>query len=123
MATENTESTVKNRNEVRIANEVIANIACMAATAVKGVAFLSDNSLTNEIIGRCGLKGVAKGIKIEIDDGCVFCEMSICIEYGYSLPEVSSRVQDRVATAINDMTGLKVEEVNVHIVGINIKQA
>ena len=108
------------KSEVRIANEVIANIACMAATEVKGVAFLSDNVITNEIIGRFGIKKLAKGIKIEIDDGSVFCEMSVCIEYGYSIPEVSSRIQERVSTAINDMTGLKVEEVNVHIVGINI---
>jgi len=111
------------KGEVKIANDVIANIACMAATEVKGVAFLSDNNLTNEIIGRFGLKNVAKGIKIEIDANSVFCEMSICIEYGYSIPEVSSRVQERVSTAINDMTGLKVEEVNVHVVGINTPKA
>ncbi|MBO7402559.1 MAG: Asp23/Gls24 family envelope stress response protein [Lachnospiraceae bacterium] len=113
----------KKGSQVKIANDVISNIACMAAAEVKGVAFLSDNVITNEIIGRFGIKNLAKGIKIEIDDNCVFCEMSICIEYGYSIPEVSSRVQERVATAINDMTGLKVEEVNVHIVGINTPKA
>ncbi len=110
-------------NIVKIANDVISSIACMAATEVKGVAFLSDNKVTNEIISRFGIKNLAKGIKVEVDDNSVFCEMSFCIEFGYSIPDVSRQVQNRVASAIKDMTGLNVEEVNIHIVGIHLANA
>lgn len=123
MASVNYTENENTTNQVKIANDVISNIACMAATEVKGVAFLSDNKLTSELIGRFGIKNLAKGIKIEIVDSKVFCEMSFCIEYGHSIPEVSKQVQDRVASAINDMTGLTVEEVSIHIVGINLANA
>lgn len=111
----------ENNNQVKIAKEVISNIACMAATEVKGVAFLSDNVLTSEIIGRFGIKNLAKGIRVDIEEDGVSCDMSFAIEYGCSIPVVSKQVQDRVAAAISDMTGLTVKEINVHIVGINLE--
>ena len=111
----------ENNNEVKIAKDVISNIACMAATEVKGVAFLSDNLLTSEIIGRFGIKNLAKGIRVDINEEGVFCDMSFAIQYGYSIPVVSKQVQERVAAAVKDMTGLTVNEVSVHIVGINLE--
>ncbi len=47
-------------------------------------------------------------------------ELSINIKYGYNIPKVTREVQDKVVAAIENMTGLKVIEVNVSVVGVNI---
>lgn len=119
---ENSVYTIKDEKEggeVLIANDVIATIACVAATEVEGVASMSGN-ITNEIIGKLGVKNSSKGARIDLDNGEVRAELSITMQYGYSIPKVCAMVQERVATAIRNMTGLKVVEVNLHIVGVNI---
>ncbi len=121
---ENNAYTIKNEKEggeVLIANDVIATIACVAATEVEGVAAMSGN-ITNEIIGKLGVKNASKGAKIDLDNGEVRAELSITMQYGYSIPKVCAQVQERVAAAIRNMTGLEVVEVNLHIVGVNIKK-
>lgn len=121
---ENNAYTSNNDNvngEVLIANDVIATIACVAATEIEGVAAMSGN-ITNEIIGKLGVKNSSKGAKIDLEDGVVRADLSITMKYGYSIPKVSLQVQERVADAISDMTGLKVAEVNIHIVGVVINK-
>ena len=40
--------------------------------------------------------------------------------YGYSIPETCSKVQDRVKTSIENMTGLEVKDVNIRVSGIKM---
>ena len=112
----------KDGGEVLIANDVIATIACVAATEVEGVAAMSGN-ITNEIIGKLGVKNSSKGARIDLDNGEVRAELSITMQYGYSIPKVCALVQERVAAAVCNMTGLEVVEVNVHVVGVNVNNA
>ena len=104
--------------EVKIADDVVATIAGLAATEVEGVAAMSGN-LTNEIVGKLGMKNLSKGVKIEVIDKAVTVELSITMKYGYSIPKTSSTVQEKVKTAIENMTGLNVSEVNIRIVGVD----
>ena len=105
--------------EVRIADEVVAIIAGLAATEVEGVASMVGN-ITNELVGRLGMKNLAKGVKVDISPEAVVVDMALNMEYGYNIPKTSEQVQDRVKTAIENMTGLKVAEVNVRIAGVAI---
>ena len=107
---------------VRIANDVIASIAGLAATEAEGVAYMSGK-ITNEIIGKLGIKNLSKGAVIGVQNGEVSAELSIVVRYGYSIPKVSKAVQDKVRTAIESMTGLTVVRVTVHIVGMDIEKA
>ncbi len=111
----------KDGGEVLIANDVIATIACVAATEVEGVAAMSGN-ITNEIIGKLGVKNSGKGAKIDIDNGEVRAVLSITMSYGYSIPKVCAQVQERVAAAIRNMTGLEAVEVNINVVGVNVQK-
>ena len=86
--------------EVCIADEVVAVIAGLAATEVEGVDSMAGN-ITNDLVGKLGMKSLQKGVN-------------------YNIPEVSAKVQDRVMSAIENMTGLKVLEVNIRIAGVNI---
>ena len=107
--------------EVQIADEVVAIIAGLAATEVEGVAELSGN-ITGEFISKLGKKNLAKGVKVEVGQDDVTVDIAINLEYGYSIPETSNTVQERVKSAIETMTGLTVSEVNVRISGVNVKK-
>lgn len=108
--------------DVRIAADVIASIAGMAATEVEGVAYMSGN-LTRELIGKLGIKNFSKGVVIGVEDAEVSAEVSLVVRYGYSVQKLAKSVQEKVRTAIESMTGLTVVRVNVHIVGVDIEKA
>ena len=99
---------------VKVADEVVAIIAGLAASDVKGVASLSGNA-TREVIGKLGIKGLGKSIRLTVEDGEVHVWLKVNIRYGFNIPETSEKIQDRVATAIETMTGLNVAEVNVRV--------
>ncbi len=103
--------------EVKIADEVVAVIAGISATEVDGVASMAGTG-TNEFIGKLGGKNLSKGVKVEVDEEHVTAALTLNMKYGYSIPEVSAKVQERVRTAIETMTGLTVLEVNIRIAGV-----
>ena len=107
--------------EVRIADEVVAIIAGLAATEVDGVDSMAGN-ITNELVGQLGMKNLSKGVKVDVTEEHVSVDLSLNIKYGYNIPDVSERVQDRVKSAIENMTGLTVLDVNIRIAGVNINE-
>ena len=106
---------------VRIADEVVAIIAGLAATEVDGVDSMAGN-ITNELVGKLGMKNLSKGVKVDVTEEHVSVDLSLNIKYGYNIPDVSERVQDRVKSAIENMTGLTVLDVNIRIAGVNINE-
>jgi uncharacterized alkaline shock family protein YloU len=105
--------------EVRVADEVIAIIAGLAATEVEGVSSMAGN-ITNEIVSRLGMKNLSKGITVDVTEEDIKVDVAINIAYGYSIPDVSAKVQERVRSAIENMTGLKVETVDVRIASVDM---
>lgn len=112
----------KNMGEVQIADEVVATIAGLAATEVEGVAAMSGN-ITNELVSKLGMRNLSKGVKIEVNTDSVTVDLSLTLEYGYSIPNTSKLVQEKVKSAIESMTGLTVSEVNIRISGVNIERS
>lgn len=106
--------------DVRVADEVVAIIAGLAATEVEGVSSMAGN-ITNEIVSRLGMKNLSKGIMVEVLEDEVKVDVAINIAYGYSIPEVSSKVQDKIKSAIENMTGLNVAVVNVRIASVDME--
>lgn len=107
--------------EVQIADEVVAIIAGLAATEVEGVASMAGN-ITNEIVGKLGMKNLSKGVKVELSTEAVTVDLTLNLEYGYSIRKTSELVQEKVKNAIENMTGLNVSEVNIRIAGVNIEK-
>ena len=58
----------------------------------------------------------------EVTEEHVSVDLSLNMKYGYSIPAVSEKVQDKVKTAIENMTGLTVLEVNIKIAGVNMDE-
>ena len=90
--------------EVKIADEVVTVIAGLAATEVEGVASMEGN-ITNELVSKLGVKNLSKGVKIT----------------GKNILEVSKKVQDKVKSSIENMTGLEVADVNIRIAGVDME--
>ena len=105
--------------EIKVADEVVAIIAGLAATEVEGVSSMAGN-ITNEIVSRLGMKNLSKGIQIEIADNEVVVDVALNIAYGYSISEVSTNVQEKVKSAIETMTGLSVATINVRIASVDM---
>ena len=108
--------------EVQIADEVVAIIAGLAATEVEGVAAMAGN-ITNELVGKLGMKNLSKGVHVEVLEGAVSVELALHMKYGYNIPAVSAKVQDKVKSAIENMTGLSVSDVNIRIAGVDIEKS
>ena len=103
--------------EVKIADEVVAVIAGIAATEVEGVDSMAGN-VTKDIMGKLSGSKMAKsmkGVKVEINEDKVCVDFSVNVSYNYNIPAVSEKVQERVKNAIENMTGLTVLEVNIKI--------
>ena len=101
--------------EVRIADDVVASIAGLAALEVDGVASMAGNA-TDELLSRVG--GTNKGAKVEVVDRVVSVEMAVNLKYGFNIPTVSEKIQEKVKSAIETMTGLTVADVNIRIAGV-----
>ena len=100
--------------KVQIADEVVAIIAGLAATEVEGVASMAGN-ITNELVGKLGMK-------VDVLENVVCVNLNLNLEYGYSIPETCKKVQEKVKTAIENMTGLEVSDVNISIAGVALEE-
>ena len=103
---------------VKIADEVVTVIASYAATEVKGVASIAGG-ISGDMIARKGIKALSKGVKVSVDnDSRISVDLSVCLDYGCEIPEVGAAIQERVKSAIENMTGLEVTVVNVRVADI-----
>ena len=105
-------------NGIKIADDVIATIAGKAAMEVSGVYSMSGGFAggISEVFGK---KNYTKGIKVDNSEKGLKIDVNIIVEYGARIPDVAYEIQNRVKKAIENMTGLSIEEVNVHIQGVN----
>ena len=80
--------------EVKIADEVVAIIAALAATEVEGVASMAGN-ITNELVSKLGMKNLSKGVKVDVLEGVVTVSLALNLKYNYSIMEISTRCRKR----------------------------
>lgn len=118
---ENVQSVVNDLGTIKITDEVVAIIAGIAAMEVPGVTSMSGG-IAGGIAEALGRKNLSKGVKVEVGEKEAAIDLFIIVEYGYRIPEVAWTIQERVKNAVEDMTGLNVVEVNIHIQGVNIER-
>ena len=109
----------KEANGIKISNDVIAVIAGVAVSEVSGVASMSGGfagGITEAIKGK---KNLAKGIKVEATEKEAKIDVNIIVEFGSRIPDVAFEIQNRVKKAVENMTGIKVTDVNVNVQGVN----
>lgn len=106
---------------VKIANDVVAMIAGLAATEINGVSGIVGHT-ANELMSKVGMKKQIKGVKVGIIEKTVSVEIAVYLNYGFNIPATCNKVQEKVKNAIETMTGLEVADVNIRIVGINMAE-
>ncbi len=106
---------------IRIADEVVSIIAGLAATEIEGVASMSGG-IAGGIAEALGRKNFSKGVKVEVGEEETSVDLFLIVRYGTRIPDVAWEVQENVKKAIENMTGLRVIKVNVHVQGVNFPQ-
>ena len=115
---------IKTENDgIKISDDVVAVIAGVAVSEVPGVSGMAGGFAGGISEVFSGKKNLAKGIKAEIVENTAKIDVNIIVEYGSRIPDVAFEIQNRVKKAVESMTGLKVEEVNVHVQGVNTDTA
>ena len=105
---------------IQVADEVVCIVAGLAATEVEGVECMSGN-ITNELVSKLGMKNLSKGVKVTVEESSVLVDITLNLKYGTQIPAVSAKVQDKVKSAIETMTGLSVTEVNIKVASVNVE--
>ena len=115
----NNEIDTEQSNGIEISEDVVAVIAGKAITETPGVYEMAGGFAggISEVLS--GKKNLSKGIKVQVDSKEAKIDVNIIVEYGSRIPDVAFDIQNRVKTAVESMTGLKVTTVNVHIQGVN----
>ncbi len=106
---------------VKITEDVVSIIAGLAAVDVEGVASMSGG-FAGGIAEALGMKNLSKGVKVEVGEKEALINLYIIVEYGVRIPEVAWNIQEKVKNSVENMTGLTVTEVNIHVQGINMSK-
>jgi len=107
----------ENNEQVEIADEVFVVVAALAATEVEGVDSMAGN-VTKDLIAKLGKTTLSKGVKVDVNGTEVSVYVSLNIRFGYTIPDVAAKVQERIKTAIENMVGFTVNDVNIKIAGV-----
>ena len=117
--TKNDTNTEDTENGIEISNDVIAVIAGVAVSEVQGVASMAGGFAGGISEVFSGKKNMSKGIKVDKTENKAKIDVNIIVEYGSRIPDVAYEIQNRVKKSVEGMTGFKVEEVNVHVQGVD----
>ncbi len=109
------------KSTIKIASDVVATIAGIAAADIEGVASMSGGVVSglSQILGK---KTLTKGVKVEIDEDTAVIDISIIVYYGAKIPEVAGNIQTAVTEAVSNMTGLAVGAVDVHVLDVQFQE-
>ena len=100
--------------EVNISDDVLAVISAMAALEVDGVVGMAGN-ITSEIVAKLGMKKLSKCVHVDVADNSVMIDVAIILRMNENIINISKKVQDKIKTTVENMTGLEVANVNVNI--------
>ena len=110
----------EHNGNIKISDEVVATIASVATKEVSGIAGL-NLSFTDEIVSKFGKKNAPKSIKITQNDENITIDISVVVNYGVRIPDVSWEVQENVKKSVELMSGLNVDKVNVIVAGVSFE--
>lgn len=104
--------------KIKINEDVYATIITNKALETKGVAGMSG-TFSDEVANLLGRKKTNEGVSISFEEDAALCiDMYVIVNYGYRIPDVALRLQERIKTALVDMTEAKVEHINIFVQGL-----
>lgn len=109
-------------DNINISEEVITTISGIAVSEIFGVAEMAGGITGGITEVLSGKKNLSKGIKADVAGNNVKIDVNIIVNYGVRIPDVAFDIQNKVKQTVENMTGLKVNEVNVHVQGVNVEK-
>lgn len=109
-------------DNINISEEVITTISGIAVSEISGVAEMAGGITGGITEVLSGKKNLSKGIKADVAGNNVKIDVNIIVNYGVRIPDVAFDIQNKVKQTVENMTGLKVNEVNVHVQGVNVEK-
>ncbi len=109
----------QDNGQITYANEVISTIVSVATTEVEGISGIVGATSMSGIIG----KGrTPRGVRVDMDGKDVNVDVSVTVDYGMPIQKVGRNAQENVRKSIESMTGLHVEKVDLHVVGVSFEK-
>ncbi|MBQ4265729.1 MAG: Asp23/Gls24 family envelope stress response protein [Clostridia bacterium] len=109
----------QDKGQITYANEVISTIVSVATTEVEGISGIVGGTSMSGIIG----KGrTPRGVRVDMENGDVNVDVSVTVDYGMPIQKVGRNAQENVRKSIESMTGLHVEKVDLHVVGVSFEK-
>lgn len=112
-------TTVTEKGDINISEDVIAALVCAAISEVDGVAGVS-NTVGSDILDLIGKRTLSKGVKVSKTDDVVTVDVLIMVNYGCVVTKVAENVQTAIANALEAMSGINAV-VNVHVSGVSFR--
>ena len=107
-------SKVGEDGSVNISEDVISIIAMEAMREVEGFGSIS-NPLSKDLAELIGKKSAARGVSVVPGEDGVSVDVFVSVKYNYSVVQVSRAIQEAIRKSVEDMTGIPVKAVNVHV--------
>lgn len=105
--------------QITYATEVIATIVSVATTEVDGISGIAGSGAISGILA----KGkTPRGVKVDMNGESVGVDVSVTVDYGMPIQKVGRNAQENVRKSIESMTGLHVEKVDLHVVGVSFEK-
>lgn len=111
----------KQEGNIRIADDVVAVIAGIAATDTEGI-YAMSGGITEGLANRLMGKNIRKGVKVEVGTTETAIDLRVIVAYGAKIDAVCRGLQKNVKDAVESMTGLAVIEVNVQVDGVEFPE-
>lgn len=103
--------------DIKVADEVLSIVAGLAASEVNGV-YAMSGGIREGLTDMLGKQNFSKGIKVETEGHSVRVEVHVIITYGYNIPDVAIKLQEKVKESVEAMTGFEVTAVDIHVEGV-----
>jgi uncharacterized alkaline shock family protein YloU len=106
---------------IRISDDVVATIAGLAALETPGISAMSGG-ISEGLAKRLSGRNVQKGVSVEVGQLEAAVDLRVIVHYGSQIQNVCRELQYNVREAIENMTGLRVVEVNVKVEDVHFKE-
>jgi uncharacterized alkaline shock family protein YloU len=106
---------------INIGKEVISNIAGSSAIECYGLVGMASRSTANGIVNLLKKENLSKGVKVEETENGIIIDLYVVIQFGTKISVVANNIIDKVKYNVENITGLKVEKVNVNIEGVKVQ--
>ena len=102
----------QDEGKINYANSVISTIVSVATTEVEGISGIYGS----------GRNKVPRGVKVVVNGEAVRVDISVTVDYGMPIQKVGRNCQENVRKSIESMTGLHVEKVDIHVIGVSFEK-